>query len=66
MFEYIECFYNRQRRHSSLGYLSPTHYEELMTQPPICPVHKSGSSSESEEVGTPSRGAMSTPEGLKE
>ena len=31
IFEYIECFYNRQRRHSSLGYLSPTHYEELMT-----------------------------------
>src|SRR5918995_4951007 len=23
MFEYIEVFYNRQRRHSTLGYLSP-------------------------------------------
>lgn len=31
IFEYIECFYNRQRRHSSLGYLSPSQYEELMT-----------------------------------
>ena len=28
IFEYIEVFYNRQRRHSSLGYLSPVDYEE--------------------------------------
>ena len=27
IFEYIEVFYNRQRRHSSLGYLSPIEYE---------------------------------------
>ena len=27
LFEYIEVFYNRQRRHSSLGYLSPRDYE---------------------------------------
>jgi len=27
VFEYIEVWYNRQRRHSSLGYLSPTAYE---------------------------------------
>ena len=27
VFEYIEVFYNRQRRHSSLGYLSPVDYE---------------------------------------
>lgn len=27
IFEYIEVFYNRQRRHSSLGYRSPAHYE---------------------------------------
>jgi putative transposase len=31
IFEYIECFYQRQRRHSSLGYLSPAQYEEVMT-----------------------------------
>lgn len=31
IFEYIETFYNRQRRHSSLGYLSPSGYEEAMT-----------------------------------
>jgi len=27
VFEYIEVRYNRQRRHSSLGYLSPVAYE---------------------------------------
>jgi len=27
-FEYIEVFYNRQRRHSSLGYLSPEEFEK--------------------------------------
>jgi len=27
LFEYIEIFYNRQRRHSALGYLSPEAYE---------------------------------------
>jgi len=30
IFEYIEVFYNRIRRHSSLGYLSPADYEALM------------------------------------
>jgi putative transposase len=29
VFDYIECFYNRQRRHSSLEYLSPTDYERI-------------------------------------
>lgn len=28
IFEYIEVFYNRQRRHSSLGYVSPEQYEQ--------------------------------------
>ena len=28
IFEYIEGFYNRQRRHSYLGYLSPDEYEK--------------------------------------
>ncbi len=26
-FDYIEIFYNRQRRHSALGHLSPARYE---------------------------------------
>jgi putative transposase len=29
LFEYIEVFYNRQRRHSTLGYLSPMQFENL-------------------------------------
>jgi putative transposase len=27
IFEYIEVFYNRQRRHSTLAYLSPAQFE---------------------------------------
>jgi putative transposase len=27
IFEYVECFYNRVRRHSSLGYVSPAAFE---------------------------------------
>jgi transposase InsO family protein len=30
LFEYIEVFYNRQRGHSYLGYLSPDQYERAM------------------------------------
>lgn len=29
IFEYIEIWYNRQRRHSALGYLSPAAFEQL-------------------------------------
>jgi putative transposase len=29
LFEYIEVWYNRQRRHSALGYLSPCAFEQL-------------------------------------
>lgn len=31
VFEYIEVFYNRQRVHSSLGYLSPVEFERRLT-----------------------------------
>ncbi|QQR43429.1 IS3 family transposase [Myxococcus xanthus] len=27
LFDFIEMFYNRKRRHSSLGYISPVEYE---------------------------------------
>lgn len=30
IFEYLEVFYNRQRLHSSLGYVSPARYEQLV------------------------------------
>ncbi|MFX4233601.1 IS3 family transposase [Aliarcobacter butzleri] len=30
IFEYIEIFYNRQRLHSSNGYISPTEFEDKM------------------------------------
>jgi transposase InsO family protein len=29
IFEYIAVWYNRQRRHSTLGYVSPAAYEAL-------------------------------------
>jgi len=28
VFDYIECFYNPTRRHSTLGYVSPLQFEE--------------------------------------
>ena len=32
VFDFVEVFYNRQRLHSSLGYLSPAEYESVQTQ----------------------------------
>jgi len=29
LFEYLEVYYNRQRRHSTLGYVSPLIYEQF-------------------------------------
>ena len=31
IFEYVECFYNRVRRHSTLGYVSPAAFELLVS-----------------------------------
>ena len=32
LFDYIEVFYNRQRLHSKLGYLSPLDYEQQFNE----------------------------------
>lgn len=32
LFEYIEIFYNRKRRHSALGYVSPSRFEENLRE----------------------------------
>ena len=37
IFEYIEVFYNRERRHSALGYLSPADYEARHAAAPTLP-----------------------------
>jgi len=34
LFRYIEVFYNRQRLHSTLGYLSPLEFEQLNSHAP--------------------------------
>jgi putative transposase len=39
VFEYVEVFYNRFRKHSSLGYKSPIQYEEF-SAPPMGGNHK--------------------------
>ena len=38
VFEYIEAFYNRQRRHSTLGMLSPAEFERRSLGDPASPV----------------------------
>ncbi len=35
IFEYMEVFYNRKRRHSALGYLSPVEFEERQRAQPL-------------------------------
>jgi putative transposase len=35
IFDYIEIFYNRQRRHSQLGYSTPIEHELRFTQTSI-------------------------------
>nr|WP_083815190.1 IS3 family transposase [Ktedonobacter racemifer] len=35
IFDDIETFYNRKRRHSALGYLSPVTYEEQNRKEPV-------------------------------
>ena len=32
IFEYLEVYYNRKRRHSTIGFLSPVDYEQRTTE----------------------------------
>ncbi len=32
IFEYVECFYNRRRRHSGVGFLTPAQAYEQMAR----------------------------------
>jgi putative transposase len=41
-FEYIETFYNRTRRHSTLQYMSPVEFENQWDDLHILPLHKTG------------------------
>lgn len=36
IFEYVEVFYNNQRRHSTVGYLSPVEFERRYYQQALC------------------------------
>jgi putative transposase len=36
IFEYVEVFYNNQRRHSTVGYLSPAEFERRYYQQALC------------------------------
>lgn len=45
VFDYIARFYNPTRRHSTIGYLSPTQYEERAMKAQVA-VHETGSSSD--------------------
>ncbi|HHH45262.1 MAG TPA: IS3 family transposase [Gammaproteobacteria bacterium] len=39
IFEYIESFYNRSRRHSAIGYISPHEYEQQFEQLTVSTIH---------------------------
>jgi putative transposase len=41
IFEFVEGFYNRRRRHSSIGYLSPVDYEQRHPATRSTPTHTS-------------------------
>lgn len=63
IFEYIEAFYNRVRRHSALGYLAPADYERTLTQPTAkrCPLFDGKSTAPTVSVVIPpyNRAALS-------
>ncbi len=62
IFEFVEGFYNRRRRHSSIGYLSPVDYEQRHPATRSTPTHTSlpsGSQpSRTSPFGRPKEGAV--------
>ena len=46
VFDYIELFYNPQRRHSTIGYVSPMEFERICSPRAKDDVHQTGSSSD--------------------
>ena len=51
LFDYIEVFYNQQRRHSSLGYVSPAECERVARGLPA----RGGRAASSAAMATPGR-----------
>ena len=53
IFEYMEVFYNRQRLHSSLGYMTPVEWEEAISggTPGITPAEKTRYRTATQAVG---------------
>ena len=55
IFDYIEVFYNRQRIHSALGYLSPEHFEQQFLARHDSTTATAGSAASGEWAAVPQR-----------
>ena len=51
VFDYVEAFYNRQRRHSTLGYLTPEEFENSTLADDSADLAASRLASLNEEIG---------------
>ena len=61
IFEFVEGFYNRRRRHSSIGYLSPVDYERRHPATRSIPTHTSLPSGSQPSRTSPSGGPKKGP-----